>query len=613
MIVPMQRVTLLCTAARREAALARLQDLGVVHVDDVPAEEPSLQTAQRRVAEAQEALRLVTDAAGKPDVSRHALCEECAAEVRRLAEQQPFAPPPPTVENILALGAEASALEAELDAIEEELKTYRPFGEFNPAAARELQAAGVEVRLFRAPVNALPSAGRDGGLVRVLRRENSHVAGVAIGRVEMDERVERVPWPARAPAEARRRRLEVCLRHALVNRMLAAMAAARETLRRELALRIEQRDFAAARAAMGDGGEVLWLAGYCPEERLAALRDAARSEGWGLVARPPRPDENPPTLLRPPRLFRPITTLFKALGILPGYRETDVSVVFYAFFTIFFAMLVGDAGYGAAMLAGTLLARRKLRRAPSAPFVLMTVFSLATIAWGVLSATYFGIAPSRLPAWARHPPALWLADQSNIMRLCFLLGAIHLSIARLWNVVLLFPHRKALAQLGWIGVIWTMYCAACLVVVKGFAFPRFMPGVAAVSVLMIALFMLERHELRSEGVNLALLPLTIIGSLGDIISYVRLFAVGMASVKVAENFNDMALTLPLPLWAKVPCVALILLVGHGFNLLMGALGILVHGVRLNTLEFSNHKGVTWSGFAYRPFRRRRETGGAVAD
>jgi len=99
------------------------------------------------------------------------------------------------------------------------------------------------------------------------------------------------------------------------------------------------------------------------------------------------------------------------------------------------------------------------------------------------------------------------------------------------------------------------------------------------------------------------MPLTIVGCLGDIISYVRLFAVGLASVKVAENFNQMALSLNLPLWAKIVPVILILLLGHGLNFLMAGLSILVHAVRLNTLEFSNHKGVTWSGYAFKPFRR----------
>lgn len=91
--------------------------------------------------------------------------------------------------------------------------------------------------------------------------------------------------------------------------------------------------------------------------------------------------------------------------------------------------------------------------------------------------------------------------------------------------------------------------------------------------------------------------------LGDIISYVRLFAVGLASVMVAENFNQMAIDLSLPLAVKIPAVILILFLGHAMNFAMGALSILVHAVRLNTLEFSNHKGISWSGFAYEPFRK----------
>jgi len=89
----------------------------------------------------------------------------------------------------------------------------------------------------------------------------------------------------------------------------------------------------------------------------------------------------------------------------------------------------------------------------------------------------------------------------------------------------------------------------------------------------------------------------------DVISYIRLFAVGMASLQVAQSFNTMALGLELPLAARIPVVALILLLGHGLNIVLGALGILVHAVRLNTLEFSQHKGLEWAGSAYRPFRR----------
>ena len=110
-----------------------------------------------------------------------------------------------------------------------------------------------------------------------------------------------------------------------------------------------------------------------------------------------------------------------------------------------------------------------------------------------------------------------------------------------------------------------------------------------------------------------MLPLNIMSALGDIISYVRLFAVGLASVKVAENFNSMALGLVSgdnPLWLNALLsvgTVLILVAGHALNLAMAALSILVHAVRLNTLEFSNHKGVSWAGYAFSPFKTNKET------
>ncbi len=609
MIVPMQRVTVLCTASSRDSTLDRLRELGVLHIDATIPEEPFLKEAQRAVDDAQEALQLVTNAAGEPDADLYASCPACEEQVRREADQ-PLPTSEPTVDRILKLGQEQAALEASIDSIDTEIETYRPFGEFDPALAHELrETAGLNLQLFRAPTDLLPVAGKDPGLVKVLHREDHHVCGVAFGGIELDERIERIPAPPRPLSATRRARVDACVRHAAINRMLTAMDRELPRLRDELHRREEQRDVAAVRAGMQAQENILWLTGFCPEERLDALRKTARKEGWGLLAREPRSDEEPPTLLRPPRIFRPVLALFDMLGIVPGYREADISVVFYAFFTLFFAMLISDAGYGALLLAGTLLARRKWRHAPSAPFILMTVFSLATIGWGLLTATYFGIAPARLPGWAQLPTAAWFNEQSNIMQLCFLLGAVHLSVARLWNAALLLPSRKALAQLGWVGIVWTMFCAASMVVVPGFVFPRFMLWVAGGSTLLIALFMLNREELKTEGINLAMLPLNIIGGLGDVISYVRLFAVGLASVKVAENFNEMSLALPLPLWAKIPAVLAILLLGHGLNLAMGALSILVHAVRLNTLEFSNHKGVAWAGFAYRPFRPRRNLSG----
>jgi V/A-type H+-transporting ATPase subunit I len=86
----------------------------------------------------------------------------------------------------------------------------------------------------------------------------------------------------------------------------------------------------------------------------------------------------------------------------------------------------------------------------------------------------------------------------------------------------------------------------------------------------------------------------------DVISYVRLFAVGLATLAIAQTTNTMAAGLGNGLVALVGGIV-ILLIGHSLNVVLGIISVLVHGVRLNVLEFSGHAGVTWSGSAFEPF------------
>lgn len=339
------------------------------------------------------------------------------------------------------------------------------------------------------------------------------------------------------------------------------------------------------------------ISGWIPKPALAGLSAASKTHGWGLLVREAGPTEEPPTLIEPPRFFKSVRVLFEGLGIAPGYREGDVSVAFMAYFSLFFAMLVGDGAYGAIFLIATLALRRKL---PRAWFVLLTVFSLATIAWGALSNTWFAAG---IPACANWPTVKWLADPSyrNIMMLCFTIGVSHLIVARVWNGILKINSLECLPEFGWTGVLLFMYLVTNAVVGIFSGIPAWGYWVFGVGLVMIVS--------KTRGASLGMLPLNIMGALGDIISYVRLFAVGLASVKVAENFNAMALGLVadggdwyVKALMSVAMVA-ILVAGHALNLAMAGLSILVHAVRLNTLEFSNHKGISWAGYAYRAFKK----------
>ncbi|MBQ9727219.1 MAG: hypothetical protein IJV65_06920 [Kiritimatiellae bacterium] len=604
MIVPMKHATVLCLSKDRDAALKALADLGLVHVEVSVADSPGVAAAA-----------LAGDAA---ECARDAIAE---ARANRDDLGLALRPPPAgaaaagvVAEALACVGRYVEARSRRAELVQRAAR-WAPWGDFDPAAARALARKGVPVSLFELPAGFDLAAFSARGVLRILSRDKEKIRGAFLG-APLPEGVEALPLPPEslgatragaAAAEAGMREAAASLR-ALAPRAGEAAAA--------VGAAAEAKTAALAAANLLDAGPVSHLQGWIPADGADALLAAARREGWGVALRDPAEGETPPVQLRPPRAFRPILTLLGALGILPGYSETDISVPFYAFFTLFFAMLVGDAGYGLLLLALWAALRKKLRASPQAGVravsTLLLVFSCATVAWGVASGTWFGMPAAWLPAWMNRdlPTARWLGDQGNIMWLCFTIGLAHLELARGWNVMQLWPDSKALAELGWGGVLLGMYFVVCSIAVPGCSFPVWAGVVMGVSVLLVLLFSYKKSELKENVVSLCLTPLNVISSMGDIISYVRLFAVGLAAVKIAETFDTMAAGLALPLWIKIPCMVLILLLGHALNLVMGALSILVHAVRLNTLEFSNAKGISWSGAPYAPFRAPGAADGA---
>ena len=608
MIVPLKHLTLLCVAAEREQTLEGLREAGVVHLNLTAADSEPYRHAQGQLASAQHALKHLTDARdhvpvmpttiGPHKIHGHEMDVEALLNAHLPTITA-------TIEAILHLAELRQALVNEAERLDRDIALYLPFGDFDVTLPARLAAGGLPVQLFRVPANS-PLVKPDGALVQAFGTQEDFTYCVLVGKGELPDTCELL-GPPPAPVSTLQEHYKQALEKAgRITARLKQGSAHAAVLEQEIVRLTDVRDFATAADTMQSQGAVAWITGWVPSELEDALLQTASEHAWGILLRDPEPSELPPTLLRPPRLFRPMLTLFEALGISPAYNEADVSVPFFCFFSIFFAMLVGDGGYGALIFLMTLFARRKHPKAPRAPFVLLYCFSTATVVWGILSNTWFGTHP----LFAANAVSLWLNHPengiNNTMLVCFTLGVIHLSVARIWSAISLFPDTKFLAQAGWVGVIWFMYCMACNVV-GIFPAPSFIYPVFGVALVLIFLFTLKKSELKTNGIELGMMPLTIVSCLGDIISYVRLFAVGLASVKVAENFNNMALQLNLPLWAKIVPVLLILLVGHGLNFAMAGLSILVHAVRLNTLEFSNHKGVSWSGFAFKPFKRKAGT------
>ena len=550
MIVKMLHLDLVCLAAEKEKTLTQLRDLGAVHLDLSSAQGATVAAAKGAAADAEKAVRLILKARGKD-------------KGLNIHER--------SVADILAIDADRETLKAAKDELERTIRTYEPYGDFDTELAERLLNDVEGLRDVVPLPEKLPPMRLSKMREKLDRIESRIIIDVA-KLAGSDEKAILKKYPALADKIA----------------------------------------FESAKELVGEQGELAYVSGWIPEPARGKFAAAVHENGWGALLREPADGEIPPTLIDPPKLFRPVTALFSGLGIAPAYTESDVSVPFFCYFTIFFAMLVGDGGYGALILALTIFGWFKTRNqrtlVAKSWLTLLTVFSSATVLWGLLSNTWFGAG---IPWCADWPTVKWLADPSykNMMLLCFTIGVSHLMIARIWTGITIINDRRCLAQFGWAGVVLFMYLVTNSIVGIFSGIPTWAFWMFGVSLVLVFGFTLKGDELKTRGVELGMLPLNIMSALGDVISYVRLFAVGLASVKVAENFNDMALSIfncTDMIWLK-PVTAigmiLVLLIGHGLNFAMAGLSILVHAVRLNTLEFSNHKGVTWAGYAFSPFRK----------
>ncbi|MBW1998684.1 MAG: V-type ATP synthase subunit I, partial [Deltaproteobacteria bacterium] len=292
--------------------------------------------------------------------------------------------------------------------------------------------------------------------------------------------------------------------------------------------------------------------------------------------------------------------------------EYDVSFWFLVSLSLFFAMLVGDGGYGILVFVGTYLLRRKRKTAAKEPFLLLYVFSASTIGWGLITGTWFGVERlASIPTLNRLVvPALnsYSGDQDFMIGFCFILGAVHLSIAHVIRAVRFLNSPKLLAEVGWILILWFLYFLAGYFVL-GRPLPEKSRALLSLGLVLVALFSNpKRNFVKSALLGVADLPFNIIRSFSDLVSYLRLFAVGYATLVIAVSFNQMAFDLWKGSMLRAFGALLILLIGHTLNIMLAAMAVLVHGIRLNMLEFSSHLGMNWTGQIFRPFMRRLDSG-----
>ena len=534
-----------------------------------------------------------------------------------------------------SLKKQMAALEAEtsdeLVKIRENLAAERkkyaaalPWGEFSSEALEELRGRGLDIHFHQISTKRFNPEWENEVPLQVISQEKNttYFTTILDGEAKMPAQIAACEIPApEARAEELLSRVkamedeeEQCLaeiRQAKANDM--------PLLQKEYDKVMGRLDNYLAKVAADNAAEdtLSVYVGFAPsteDERLE--KELAKLDAF-CIKEKTKPEDNPPIKLKNSRFAREFERITGMYG-LPVYDEADPTPMISIFFLLFFAMCMGDAGYGLVLiLAGIAIGKNWLKIGMFKGMgTLITILGVATTIVGLVLGTAFGVdlrTAAWVPDWLQKVilPAKFPGTTYDYgMVLSIIIGILHLCLAMTFKAVVYtkrFGFKEAVSAWGWlILILGAIVIALCTL--GGVFSPNVTRWaiiiVGAISFLGIFLFNKPgRNPLINIGVGLWDTYQTATGLLGDILSYIRLYALGLAGGMLGGAFNTLG-TMVLGDGGVGRWIAfvLILLIGHTLNLLMCCLGAFVHPLRLNFLEYFKNSGYEGMGAKYNPLK-----------
>ncbi|WP_027960619.1 V-type ATP synthase subunit I [Halomonas halodenitrificans] len=587
-IVALRRVTLLGRRGGKQDTLRDLQRLGVMHLIDLRSKKPDA-PAGGVASDTRKALAYLLDCPVKrhqvpsdPDFDHQAIVMRALENQRRTRD-----------------------LEDSIDFTRRRLEDLEPWGDFEFPPLESL--ADHRLWFYEVPHYKARQLGDVALPWQEVHRDNRNRYIAVIAREE--PAVNTLPVPRTHTGSVPRRRLREELQRLVVR--LDERVAEREALTRWIHLlhrhQARAEDAASldqAQCLTRDSEAIFAVQGWVPERAIEDARRLAERRGLALLDEPVAPEDQPPTLLDNDERTAGGAEIVHFYQM-PGYRNWDPSRVIFFSFAVFFAMILADAGYALLLLGAVLFFSKRLARSRAGTRVRNLGFALVgcAFAYGVLAGGYFGWNP---------PPDAWLArlklfdvnDFDQMMRLAIGIGLAHLVVA---NATVAW-HRRGrtamLAPLGWIVALLAGVMLYYGITGGGAALALGLAGVAAFSDTRPVRGPLDLLK-RAGGGLYALTDVT--RAFGDVLSYLRLFALGLASASLAVTFNQLAADAA----AAFPSLgillyALILIAGHALNFVLAVVSGVVHGLRLNLIEFY-HWGISDEGYPFTAFATTETT------
>lgn len=596
MIIPMLKYDFLVYHKEYHPFLEGLQELGVLHVAGKEVEiTDEIRQKYRKVEQIEKAIQFLSKREVKPQGSVQA--EDAATVLTELAAKQ----------------AELDLLLQELEETKKDLQKAEPWGTFSPEMLQKLKEEDIEVQFLVAGVKRFEELAASGLPVEKISERGSQVYAVLVQGP--GEKTPSEPESVRPPAlpfpEVQQKLNETEEKinriHTQFDEYAGYAIPLLENMKNEISSSLGY-DMVFLNTSVEADEKLMILQGWAPAPQKEQIDRFAEENNILYISSKATPGDTIPVLLknnRFSRLFEPIGKMFS----LPDYNELDLTVFFAPFFMMFFGFCLGDAGYGLLFLIGAGLYKFKAPEDFKPYLSLVQILGLATIIFGAISGTFFGINLIQAEIPMLDNVRNLFLNPDKMFYLAIALGALQIVFGlfiKAANQTKQYGFSYALSTIGWLIVL--LGSAVYVLLTKiGVIQPNqaILYGIISLGVFFILFFSDPGVNVFSRiGKGVWDIYSTVTGIFGDLLSYIRLFALGLSSGILGFVINDIGLQILGSSKILGPVFFVVFLIlGHTLNILISSLGSFVHPMRLTFVEFYKNAGFKGGGGEYKPFSK----------
>lgn len=605
MIVKMSKYAFMVYHREYDAFLTTLRELGVVHVKETNSvlDNAELQALLAERKQVSTAIRYCKNLNSQTK-------EVTVAPARGLTKAEGLK----LVGKLEEMQEKQAQLQAAKVSLEKDIAYMDIWGEFGYANIRRLKKAGFDVTFFSCPTSKYePKWGEEYNAFLVNNFQSvTYFVTVTKTGTPIDIDAERPKMPDRGLAKLHLAMEQLLDNIKVLNNQLKEYAAEQYNTLVELEKNIQNEFNLSNTLVQTDreaGDKLMLLEGFVPTEEAPAMEVALEKEGYYFQELDIQDGDRVPIKLKNNkfnRLYEPITKMFS----LPNYTEFDPTPLFAPFFMLFFGLCFGDGGYGLLVLLACSFFKRKVNPDFKPYLTLFQYLGLAAIIVGTCTGSFFGIALADVPALSKVKD--YFVSSDNLMTFSIVIGLVQIIFGKTVAAFKMKAQKGvkySIAPFAWVFVITALALAFGLPMLN-LQLPETVKtvfiGIAVIGLVVAYLY-------NSPGKNIFLNFGTGLwntynmasGLLGDTLSYIRLFAIGLTGAILGGVFNQLAvdMTEGMNIVLRAVCMLLILLVGHAINIGLCTISSLVHPLRLIFVEYYKNAEFEGGGKEYRPFKK----------